>query len=107
MIIDRIALILTLVPVFGIDAFLYIMLASNIFTSTINFIWLFKRTHFPVDILNSFLKPVLAGIISAFVGFCVHTTAAPLANIVIKGSVIVIVYVFLIVLSKAVKLKKL
>lgn len=102
----RISLIVTLVPIYGIDAFLYIMLASNIFTSGINFIWLWRKTHFDINPLNFFFKPALAAAIAVGVGFFINAPASPLISALIRGGAIIAVYLILILLFKSVNLKK-
>ncbi len=70
----RIAAILTFVPAFGINAFVYIMIASNVFTSSINFIWIKKRADFKINMSNFFIKPVFA---AACACFCSSFAPAP------------------------------
>lgn len=103
----RIALILTLVPMYGIDAFLYIMLLSNVFTSTINFIWLQRKTKFNISFLNFFFKPLLSAMLAAFAGLYIKISAAPLAAAMIKGTVILFVYTISTLLFKTFDLNSL
>lgn len=103
----RIALILILVPHFGIYAFLAIMIVSNLFTSCLNMRQLFKVTNIRPDLNKLAVKPLLA---AATALICTMALKQPLKvifpNIIISataGSLILcVIYTFFILISKCV-----
>lgn len=96
----RIAFILTLVPIFGIESFVYIMIGSNVFTSSVNFIWLYNKTKFDIKISNFFFKPVLSATLAVLVcrnvclQNCIYDTIA-------KVGISFLVYIFFVTISKS------
>ena len=65
----RIAFILVLVPRYGMAGFLFMMILSNLFTSSMNVGRLLKISKAQFDIKNWVLKPVLFIIIGGAVSF--------------------------------------
>lgn len=96
----RISFILMLVPIYGIKAFLYIMILSNVFTSTINFIWLYRKTKFTINPLNFFLKPLLSAAIAISAGFLLNISSSAILLTVYRIALISAVYIICIMLFK-------
>ena len=63
----RLVLIWVLVPKGGVDAFLIIMVMSNIFTSMLNLYRLLKVTCLPLCLNQWIIKPVIAILIPSFI----------------------------------------
>ena len=67
----RILTIYFLIPIKGISAFIGIMIASNILTSTLNFNKLLEETKLQVQLINWLIKPGItaaaAGVFSKFI----------------------------------------
>lgn len=99
----RIALILLVVPRFGMDGFLAVMIFSNLLTCLLNFIKLLKVTVLKFDIKNWFVKPVLAIVAAVLVAhhLCFNITNH-IAYIIIGVSLISAVYFVLILLLRAI-----
>lgn len=98
----RTAAILFFVPNYGIDAFVGIMIASNIFTSASSFIWLYRKTHFYIDIKNFFIKPILSAIFAASVGMYVSFFCKSLfISTFLRCGLILSIYCIILLLIKA------
>jgi len=104
----RLCLIFFLVPVKGLDGFLYIMIISNICTSSSNLRRLLKVTNVKIDFKNWILKPL----ISLYLG---HITLYFIVQNINLSSIyyllfgiltISIVYLICIILSQTIKVKK-
>ena len=67
----RLVLIWILVPKGGVDAFLIIMIMSNIFTSVLNLYRLLKVTCLPLCLSQWFIKPFVAILLSSFVSIAI------------------------------------
>ncbi len=104
--IARISLILMVVPLYGIEAFVYIMIISNVFTSATNFIWLYKKTRFEISCSNFFLKPIFAASVAALgsesIAFGNRTFA-----LLLKGGVAFLIYFAMIIILKSFNIKSL
>ncbi len=101
----RIILVLYVVPHYGISAFLTIMLLSNIFTSTLCFINLYKKTHFPIDAKSFFIKPVFSVVASVLLGFFICPSSNSLLCLVIKTVVFSSAFLLFTILFKGFKAK--
>lgn len=64
----RVAAVLFLVPRFGMHGFLWIMIVSNIFTSTMHSARLFKITEAPFRLMEWVLKPLLFTALGGWLG---------------------------------------
>ncbi len=103
----RIAAILTLVPLYGADAFIYIIIISNIFTSSINFIWLYRKTHFYIKFSDFFIKPVLAAVCGAIPAMIFTRYLTSVKALVLKAFLICIVYIIFLLITKAFDISRL
>lgn len=103
----RIASILTFLPHFGIESFIIIMIASNIFTSTLNFIWLYRHTKFDISIKNFFAKPIICAIIATLCStyFFSISNFPLIVFTAIRSVTILTVYVILLVIFKTINFK--
>ena len=103
----RIAAILTLVPIYGADAFVYIIIISNIFTSSVNFIWLYKKTNFYMNFSDFFAKPILAAFCAGSFAILLPCNIASVHPVFIKAFLICSVYIIFLLLSKTFDLSRL
>lgn len=94
----RIILVLYVVPHFGINSFLIIMLLSNIFTSTLCFINLYKKTRFPIDVKSFFIKPGFSVAASVALGFYICPLSNSFICLVIKTVVFSSAFLLLTIL---------
>lgn len=105
----RICLVFFLVPTKGLNGFLYVMIISNICTSCANLKRLLTVTNAKIDFKNWILKPI----ISLAVGNIILLNYANVINIstlpyLLSGiSIISVVYVIGIIISKAIKFDEL
>lgn len=101
----RIALILLLVPNFGMDGFMLIMIFSNLLTCSLNFIKLLRVTVLKFDIKNWFVKPLFSIVIAVcFARQICFNIQNHIAYIIISITIITAVYFALILISGAVDL---
>lgn len=108
----RIALILTLVPVFGIYAFLAIMIVSNLFTSCLNLHLLLKTADLHFDFTKLVVKPFFA---AGTALVCTLALKQPIDALcgcrfvcIMSGMLVLcIIYTFLILISKCVTAEEL
>ena len=59
-------LVLFIVPKYGINGFLFIMIISNIFTSSLNVKRLLKVANVKLNLFKWIIKPLLAFVIASF-----------------------------------------
>ncbi|MBQ5591174.1 MAG: oligosaccharide flippase family protein [Clostridia bacterium] len=102
----RILLILFLVPRFGMQGFLVMMVFSNLLTCSLNFIKLLKVTVLKFDIKNWVIKPLISIIISVATAnkICFNITNNT-AHIIIGITIISSIYFTLILISKTLDLR--
>lgn len=97
----RIVVIYTLVPHFGLNGFLWLMIVSNIATSMLNFLRTKKAAKVKVDIKNSVLKPIFAGVFSILVNNLIFKTEQ--LNIlfaVLKSATVSVIFIIIMLLLK-------
>lgn len=58
----RVAMVYFLIPVFGVNGFIWMVVASNLFTSVLNLIRLLKITKIKMRLSDWVIKPVLAAV---------------------------------------------
>ena len=102
----RIIAVVTVVPFFGIDGFLGVMYFSNIFTCSLNFIKLLRVTNIKFQTLNWFLKPLLAVACAViFTKRICEVVTNDLAYIIISCTIITLVYLVVLIITKAINFK--
>lgn len=103
----RIVLVLTVVPLFGIDGFIFIMYFSNLFTGSLNFIKLLKVTSLKFRILDWFFYPLISVVIGVIFA---KRICLPIQNniaYIIASSVIIsAVYFAILLILKGTNSKK-
>ncbi len=96
----RIGAIVLIVPAYGIKGFLFIMILSNILTSTLNIRRLLKVTGLRIQWGNWVFKPMLAIATSMAAAYWLNkilalTSLSPLINMIIISFVMVLIYTLL------------
>jgi len=104
----RISLIYAFVPSKGMNGFLLIMILSNITTSSLNIYRSLKVTNAKIDLKNWIVIPLVSLIISiTIMSFTVGKyVASTLTYVIIGGSAIVIIYLALLFVFKAISIKE-
>lgn len=105
----RISLVFFLVPSRGLDGFLYIMIISNICTSCSNLKRLLTVTNVKIDFRDWILKPLFSLVTGNIVllYFIKMFNFSTLPYLIFGISIISVIYVIGIVLSKAIRFKEL
>lgn len=105
----RISLVLFLVPQKGLDGFLYIMIISNMCTSCMNLKKLLKVSETKIDFKNWILKPIGSLVIAniALLYFSKMFDFSTLPYLIFGISIISIIYIIGIIISRAIKFKRL
>lgn len=84
----RLLLIFLFVPHGGINAFLWIMVFSNLFTSTLNFYRLLKVSELRPNIFEWFIKPLICAILTIFPAIFINRTlvsfVSPLLSLILS-----------------------
>ena len=84
----RITAVLVTLPVFGIKAYLGIMVVSNCFTSLLSARCLFKATETAPDLLRWVLLPLVIGVLSGFSARLISDRiSSPLLNVIVSLSI--------------------
>ena len=84
----RITAVLVTLPIFGIKAYLGIMVVSNCFTSLLSARCLFKATETASDLLRWVLLPLVIGVLSGFSGRLIsNRISSPLLNVIVSLSI--------------------
>lgn len=98
----RIILVFLLVPPFGMIGFLGVMLFSNLFTSLLSIVKIFKTTKIQPDFKKYFLKPLFAIAIASVISdkICFTVNTYNILYVILASTCITILYfVFMIVLG--------
>jgi stage V sporulation protein B len=105
----RIALVFFLVPIKGLDGFLYIMIVSNICTSCLNLKRLLTVTNAKIDFRNWILKPLGSLGLGALcvLYFTKNFNLSTLPYLIIGITIVSIIYVVGILISHSIKFDKL
>jgi len=105
----RISLIYAFVPTKGMDGFLLIMILSNITTSSLNIYRSLKVTNTKLDLRNWIISPLISLTIAIIImNFTLSKYIASTLIYVITGSImIIVIYLILLFIFKAVTLKEL
>jgi stage V sporulation protein B len=84
----RIASVFFLLPLFGIKAYLGIMIVSNCFTSCLSARCLFKTTETSPDLLRWVVFPLSVGVVSGFLAkFCTSFINSTLIRLIVTLSI--------------------
>ena len=101
----RIILIIFFVTRFGMDGFLGVMVFSNIFTCSLNFIKLLKVTTLKFDIKNWFIKPFASVLVAVcFAQQICKNITNNVAYIIVSVTICFTVYFILVLISKAINI---
>lgn len=103
----RIVLVLCIVPLFGIDGFIFTMYFSNLFTGSLNFIKLLKVTSVRFKTLDWFLKPLISVVFGViFAKRVCLTITDDIAYIIISSALITLVYTVMLIILKGINFDK-
>ena len=98
--ITRLALIWFFVPKGGVNAFLIIMVISNLFTSLINLYHLLKVTCLPLDLNKLILKPTISILLSSCISIFFKNQLSQLfpswLTIILLSAIVMITYIILL-----------
>lgn len=103
----RIVLVLTVVPLFGIDGFILTMYFSNLFTGSLNFIKLLKVTSVKFKFLDWFIYPLISVVIGViFAKRICLPIENDIAYITASSVIITLVYSATLIILKGMPFRK-